>query len=161
MAGGLLKNPLVMQIYSDVLRRPLHAIESDEGPALGAAMHAAVAAGVHPDIETASEAMGRVRRNAYLPDEERADAYDELYAHYSALHDHFGRGEMMHALRRPRRRKPRAVGDDRRAAARGLRAARRAAEARARRLDEREPLGARARGGPDGDQGERRRLRRP
>ena len=117
VAGGLLKNPLVMQIYSDVLRRPLHVIESDEGPALGAAMHAAVAAGVHPDIKTASAAMGRVRRNAYLPDEERADAYDELYAHYSALHDHFGRGAMMHALRRPRRRKRRAVGDDRRAAA--------------------------------------------
>ncbi len=106
VAGGLLKNPLVMQIYSDVLRRPLHAIESEEGPALGSAMHAAVAAGVHPDIRAAAEAMGRVRRNAYLPDEERADAYDELYDHYSALHDHFGRGEMMHALRRPRRRKP-------------------------------------------------------
>ena len=106
VAGGLLKNPFVMQIYSDVLRRPLHVIESDEGPALGAAMHAAVAAGVHPDIETASEAMGRVRRNAYVPVEANADAYDELYAHYSALHDYFGRGEMMHALRRPRRRKP-------------------------------------------------------
>ncbi len=106
VAGGLLKNALVMQIYSDVLRRPLHAIESDEGPALGAAMHAAVAAGVHPDIKTASDAMGRVRRNAYLPDEERADAYDELYEHYSALHDHFGRGEMMHALRRRPLRKP-------------------------------------------------------
>jgi L-ribulokinase len=104
VAGGLLKNSLVMQIYSDVLRRPLHVIESDEGPALGAAMHAAVAAGLHADITAASAAMGRVRRNAYLPDGERADAYDELYAHYSSLHDHFGRGAMMHALRRPQRR---------------------------------------------------------
>ena len=70
VAGGLLKNPLVMQIYADVLRRPLHVIESEEGPALGAAMHAAVAAGVHPDITAASAAMGKVRRDAYRPDAE-------------------------------------------------------------------------------------------
>jgi L-ribulokinase len=101
VAGGLLKNPLVMQIYADVLRRPLHMIESEEGPALGAAMHAAVAAGLHPDIKAAATAMGRARRDAYTPDEENADAYDQLYLHYSELHDYFGRGAMMHELRRP------------------------------------------------------------
>ncbi len=102
VAGGLLKNRLVMQIYSDVLRRPLHVIESDEGPALGAAMHAAVAAGVHPDIEAASAAMGRARRDAYTPNEADSDAYDRLFDHYSTLHDYFGGGAMMHELRRPR-----------------------------------------------------------
>ena len=61
MAGGLLKNPVVMQIYADVTRMPLHLIGSDQGPALGSAMHAAVAAGAHPDIRAASEAMGSVR----------------------------------------------------------------------------------------------------
>jgi L-ribulokinase len=102
VAGGLLKNGVVMQIYADVLRRPLHLIGSDQGPALGAAMHAAVAAGAHADIHAAAEAMGRQRRDAYVPDDRRADAYDELYAHYVRLHDHFGRGgdDVMHALRR-------------------------------------------------------------
>ena len=109
VAGGLLKNPLLMQIYSDVLRRPLHVIESEEGPALGAAMHAAVAAGVHPNITTASAAMGKVRRNAYRPDAEAADAYDQLFAHYSVLHDTFGRGTLMHELRRPSRGKRRSA----------------------------------------------------
>ena len=35
------------------------------------------------------------------PDDARAAAYDGLYAHYSRLHDHFGRGgdDVMHALR--------------------------------------------------------------
>jgi L-ribulokinase len=103
VAGGLLRNPLVMQVYADVLRRPLHVVGSSEGPALGAAMHAAVAAGVHRDIRVASAAMGRASRNAYLPEEQAADAYDALYAHYSKLHDSFGGGTMMHALRRPRR----------------------------------------------------------
>jgi L-ribulokinase len=102
VAGGLLRNPLVMQIYADVTRRPLHLIDSEQGPALGAAMHAAVAAGVHRDIHAASDAMGKVRRDVYTPDERRADAYDSLYGRYSALHDHFGRGgdDVMHALRR-------------------------------------------------------------
>jgi L-ribulokinase len=102
VAGGLLKNPVVMQVYADVTRHPLHLIDSEQGPALGAAMHAAVAAGAHPDIHAASAAMGKVRRDVYTPAPERADAYDGLYAHYSRLHDHFGRGgdDVMHDLLR-------------------------------------------------------------
>jgi L-ribulokinase len=106
VAGGLLKNPVIMQIYADVTRRPLHLIDSEQGPALGSAMHAAVAAGAYPDIYAAAAAMGKVRRDVYAPDEARAGAYDALYQHYSTLHDHFGRGgdDVMHALRhiRPR-----------------------------------------------------------
>jgi L-ribulokinase len=100
-AGGLIKNPVVMQIYADVTRMPLHVIGSDHGPALGSAMHAAVAAGVHRDIRAAAAAMGKVTRDAYLPDERRAEAYDALYEHYLRLHDHFGRGgdDVMHRLR--------------------------------------------------------------
>ncbi|HEY1094736.1 MAG TPA: ribulokinase, partial [Glycomyces sp.] len=91
-AGGLLKNKWLMQTYSDVLRMPITVLTSGQGPALGSAIHAAVAAGVYPDIFAAAEAMGKVERNAYVPDEARADAYDELYAVYEELHDHFGRG---------------------------------------------------------------------
>jgi L-ribulokinase len=103
-AGGLIKNRFVMQIYADVLRRPLHLIGSDQGPALGSAIHAAVAAELYPDVHAASEAMGKIERDVYAPDDERADAYDELYADYVGLHDHFGRGgdDVMHRLRRPR-----------------------------------------------------------
>ena len=106
VAGGLIKNPVIMQIYADVVRMPLHLIGSEQGPAFGAAMHAAVAAGAHPDIHAAAAAMGSARRDAYGPDPARADAYDRLFAHYRRLHDHFGRGgdDVMHALRdlRPR-----------------------------------------------------------
>ncbi len=100
VAGGLLKNPVLMQIYADVCRRPLSVIESDQGPALGSAIHAAVAAGVHPDVASASGAMGRLRREAYTPDPTRAAVYDELYAEYTRLYDYFGRGtnEVMHRL---------------------------------------------------------------
>jgi L-ribulokinase len=102
VAGGLVQNPFVMQVYADVLRRPLHVVESDQAPALGSAIHAAVAAGCHGDVRDASKAMGRARRNGFVPDPDAADRYDELFDHYATLHDHFGRrSRMMHELRRP------------------------------------------------------------
>jgi L-ribulokinase len=99
VAGGLMKNAFLMQVYADVLRRPLSLIGSSQGPALGAAIHAAVAAGAHPDITAAAAAMGRRVPSAYVPDRARADAYDSLYEIYRALHDRFADGEIMHRLR--------------------------------------------------------------
>ena len=101
VAGGLLKNRFLMQLYADVTRRPLHLLASEQGPAIGSAMHAAVAAGAYPDIHAAAAKMGRQQAGAYTPDARRADAYDDLYAEYSTLHDYFGLGsnEVMHRLR--------------------------------------------------------------
>ncbi|WP_415953427.1 ribulokinase [Streptomyces sp. KLOTTS4A1] len=92
VAGGLLRNPLLMQIYADVLDMPLSVIGSAQGPALGSALHAAVAAGAHPDIRAAAAAMGSVRRAEYRPNRADAEAYRRLFAEYLTLHDHFGRG---------------------------------------------------------------------
>ena len=105
IAGGLLKNPFLMQMYADVTRRELATIESDQGPALGAAMHAAVAAGCYPGIGAATDAMGKVKRAAYTPEESSSRAYDAMYEEYKTLHDYFGRGdnEIMHRLRAIRR----------------------------------------------------------
>ncbi|WP_435875648.1 ribulokinase [Nonomuraea jabiensis] len=99
VAGGLLKNRFLMQVYADVLRRPLSVIGSDQGPALGSAIHAAVAAGAYPGIQEAAAAMGKRTEAAYVPDEASADAYDRLYAEYRRLHDFFGDGKMLHTLR--------------------------------------------------------------
>ena len=101
MAGGLLRNELFMRVYADVMRRPLCVIGTDQGPALGSAIHAAVAAGVYPDVPEAAAAMGTMHRDVYRPDPASADVYDELYAHYVRLHDYFGRGgsDVMHRLR--------------------------------------------------------------
>jgi len=90
-AGGLLDNPVLMQIYSDVVNRPLGVLDSPEGPALGSAIHAAVAAGVHEDVETAAARMGRLRPDVYSPDPGHVEAYDRLYQVYQRLHDYFGR----------------------------------------------------------------------
>ena len=61
VAGGLIKSAPLMQIYADVTRRPLSVIGSGQGPALGSAIHAAVAAGAYPDVPSAAAVMGRFK----------------------------------------------------------------------------------------------------
>ena len=106
IAGGLAKNRLLMQIYADVTRLPLSVIGSEQGPALGSAIHAAVAAGAYPDVATAAGRMGKVERAAFVPDEASAAAYDPLYEEYLRLHDYFGRGgnDVMKRLKALRRK---------------------------------------------------------
>lgn len=103
VAGGLKRNSFLMQLYADILRRPVSVAVSEQAPALGSAIHAAVAAGAYADVPSAAEAMGACESAAYVPDPARADAYDVLFAEYRALHDAFGAsGGALHRLRRIR-----------------------------------------------------------
>jgi L-ribulokinase len=101
IAGGLMQNGLLMQIYADVTGLPLSLAGSAQAPALGSAIHAAVAAGCYPDVPAAATAMGRRHRAAVAPDPTSAAVYAELYTEYVRLHDYFGRGgnEVLHRLR--------------------------------------------------------------
>ncbi|MFJ5986557.1 ribulokinase [Lentzea sp. NPDC092896] len=105
IAGGLVKNTLLMQIYADVVNLPLSVSGSAQAPALGSAMHAAVAAGAYQDIRAAAVEMGSVRRNVFTPVPENVKAYQRLFDDYLELHDYFGRGanDVMHRLRGYRR----------------------------------------------------------
>jgi L-ribulokinase len=105
-AGGLIKNALLMQIYADVLNMPLTVVSSEQAPALGSAIHGAVAAGAYPDVAAAAAVMGRAEKDVYQPIRDNAAAYDELFEEYRTLHDYFGRGgnKVMHHLRDLRRR---------------------------------------------------------
>ncbi len=92
-AGGLPeKNKLLVQIYADVTGRQLKLAGSQQAPALGAAMHAAVAAGVYPDITAAADTMGKLKDEAVQPIPANQAVYDQLYAEYKLLYDYFGRG---------------------------------------------------------------------
>jgi L-ribulokinase len=105
VVGGLVKNALLMQIYADVTGLPLSLGGSEQGPALGSAIHAAVAAGAYPDVPAAAAVMGSRIDNVYLPDPANSAIYDEMYAEYRELHDYFGRGGngLMRSLRQRRR----------------------------------------------------------
>ena len=105
VAGGLLKNTQLMQMYADVLNLPISTIASDQGPALGSAIHAAVAAGLYDSVGQAGEAMGKVTRGAYVPRPDAVAQYSRLFAEYRLLHDYFGRGanDVMKRLKAIRR----------------------------------------------------------
>lgn len=108
VAGGLVKNPLLMQIYADVTNLPLATCPSVASGALGAAIQAAVAAGVHASVREAAPVMARrtpTPETTFTPIAENVAAYDELYAEYKQLHDYFGCGtnEVMHRLKARRR----------------------------------------------------------
>ncbi len=97
-SGGISqKDPMAMQIYADVLNMPIRIAGSDQGPALGAAIFGAVAAGAaaggYDDVFEAARVMGKVKQTAYEPIPENVAVYDKLFAEYVKLHDYFGRGE--------------------------------------------------------------------
>lgn len=92
-AGGLPeKNALLIQIYADVTGKTIYLAGSSQAPALGAAMHAAVAAGAYPDIEAAAQVMGKLKDTVIQPNLDAKQVYDQLYADYVTLYDTFGRG---------------------------------------------------------------------
>ena len=84
--GGISKKaPFVMQTLADVLNMPIRIVRSQQTCALGAAMFAAVAAGVYQDIMEAMKYMGSDVEVEYKPDTRRARVYETLYKKYLEL----------------------------------------------------------------------------
>jgi L-ribulokinase len=96
--GGLPeRNHLLMQIYADVTGREIKlARRLQTCPALGAAMHGAVAAGReaggYNSIFDAAQQMAQVQKLTYRPRREHHVIYNKLFKEYQTLHDYFGRG---------------------------------------------------------------------
>jgi L-ribulokinase len=92
--GGLaVKNALLMQIYADITGRPMKISRSEQTPALGAAIIAAVAAGEraggYRSISAAQKSMVGIGTE-YRPVEANHQVYRKLYGLYRQLHDAFG-----------------------------------------------------------------------
>ena len=84
--GGIArKSPFVMRTMADVTGVPIRVTDSDQACALGAAMFAAVAAGLYPTIAAAQHAMSPGFSAEYRPDPARHAIYDRLYARYRKL----------------------------------------------------------------------------
>jgi xylulokinase len=82
IVGGGAKGPLWRQIKADVTGLPVRVPESVETTSTGAAILAAVAAGVHPTVADAVEAFVAFRPEEHQPDPERREIYDEAYRRY-------------------------------------------------------------------------------
>jgi sugar (pentulose or hexulose) kinase len=81
VTGGAARSSLWMQIHADVLGRPLLRLTAEQPVTLGAAMCAAVGAGAYPDLAAAAAAMSATS-HGWLPDPQRHQAYQPLYASY-------------------------------------------------------------------------------
>ena len=79
------KNEFVMQVSADVLGMPIKVVRSSQATALGAAMFAAVAAGLFPDIHGAQKAMSSGYAKEYQPRPELKEHYDRLYREYQTV----------------------------------------------------------------------------
>ena len=91
--GGIAeKSPLVMQIYADVTGRPMQLSRSAQTCALGAAIAAAVVAGIYRDVPAAQKAMTGIKPLVYRPQPKATAVYERLFALYRCLHDSFGLG---------------------------------------------------------------------
>jgi len=96
--GGICqKNPMLMQIFADVTKRPIRLAGSEYGAALGAAVFGALAAGSdrggYDSIFDATQVIANLSDVEYTPIPAHSAVYDELYAEFLKLHDYFGRGE--------------------------------------------------------------------
>ncbi|WP_028666919.1 ribulokinase [Runella zeae] len=85
IGGVAKKSPFVMQTLANVLNMPIKAASADQACALGAAMCAAVAAGIHPSMEVAQKAMGSGFDAEYLPEVDKVAVYQNLYQKYLTL----------------------------------------------------------------------------
>lgn len=83
LGGVARKSPFVMQVMADVLNRPIKIAASDQTCALGAAMFAATAAGIYPDVSSAMNAMSAGFDTEYLPNPLMVEKYDRLYQKYN------------------------------------------------------------------------------
>ncbi|MEX2512861.1 MAG: ribulokinase [Cyclobacteriaceae bacterium] len=82
LGGVAKKSTLVMQTMADVLGMPIKVARSEQAPALGAAMYAAVASGIHADLASAIASMGNGFENVYQPDPQNTAIYKEKYSKY-------------------------------------------------------------------------------
>ena len=85
IGGVAKKSPFVMQTLSDVLNMPIKVVKSEQACALGAAMCAAVAAGVYPTMEAAQAVMSSGYDAAYYPEADKVAVCLELYEKYVRL----------------------------------------------------------------------------
>ncbi len=85
ICGGGAKSPLWRRIIANVMNLKLEIVESEEGPAMGAAILAAVGCGEYPDVETAAQQIVHVVETVE-PEEELVRKYEERYQKFREIY---------------------------------------------------------------------------
>ena len=85
IAGGATRSPVWLQMHADVTGLPLHLPTVADAPSLGSGILAAVAAGIHDDLDIGVARMTRMARTIQ-PDRAAHRRYAELYERYAELY---------------------------------------------------------------------------
>jgi D-xylulose kinase len=85
ICGGGAKSPLWKKILANIMNLKVDVVESEEGPALGGAMLAAVGCGEYPDVETAARKIVKVV-DTVVPEPELAEKYEERYQKFKKIY---------------------------------------------------------------------------
>ena len=85
ICGGGAKSPLWKKIIANVMNIKVDVIESEEGPALGGAMLAAVACGEYASVEDAAAKLVKVI-DTVDPNPELAAKYEERYQQFKEIY---------------------------------------------------------------------------
>lgn len=85
IGGVARKSPFIMQTLANVLNMPIKVAESNQAPALGAAIYAAVAAGIYNKVVDASKVMGSDFEAEYFPQSNQVKVYLNFTEAYKAL----------------------------------------------------------------------------
>ena len=83
--GGGARNPLWCQIIADVLNVKVNKVNSEDGPAYGAAILAAVGRGLFRTVDEACSAFIKATDTIY-PNKGRAALYDKKYGKYKQIY---------------------------------------------------------------------------
>lgn len=85
ICGGGARSPLWKKIIANVMNLKVDVIESEEGPALGGAMLAAVGCGEYPDVKTIADQIVKVV-DTVEPEEELVQKYEEKYQQFRKIY---------------------------------------------------------------------------
>ncbi|MCD8833554.1 ribulokinase [Staphylococcus arlettae] len=89
--GGIpKKNPLLMDIYANVLNKKITVIDSEYAPAIGAAILGAISGNAHATFDSAIQAMKEPVLYEVEPDPTKVERYQTLFEAYNELHDIHG-----------------------------------------------------------------------
>lgn len=97
LSGGIpVKNPLLVQVYADILNKPVRVSHMELSVAYGVALNGMTAAGSeasgYADIGEASRALATKNQTYVYPKPEQNATYEGLYKDYRILCDYFGKG---------------------------------------------------------------------
>ena len=85
ICGGGAKSALWKQMIANIMNMEVEVIESEEGPALGGAMLAAVGCGVYADVEEAAEKIVKVI-DCVKPEKELVEKYEKQYQKFKTIY---------------------------------------------------------------------------